>query len=153
MRQCATGICRTCRLFAYICRLIDRRSRDVGQGRGAADLRENTMNNVNKAVKLAEKRAMVDARPDPTAGAAANRPYPTHSPRGGSRPWSHRPAAARAAHNIRQRSGSQMASMNVARDEVTARPVHVVGLGRCSFYGASTLLHLNRRRNPREAAE
>jgi hypothetical protein len=47
--------------FAYICHVIDREGRTVGQGRGVAELRERDMLNANKTVKMAEKRAMVDA--------------------------------------------------------------------------------------------
>jgi hypothetical protein len=47
--------------FAYICHVIDREGRTVGQGRGVAELRELGMNNANKTVKMAEKRAMVDS--------------------------------------------------------------------------------------------
>jgi hypothetical protein len=48
-------------VFAYVCHVIDRESRTVGQGRGVAELRETGMSNANKTVKMAEKRAMVDA--------------------------------------------------------------------------------------------
>ncbi len=48
-------------VFAYICYVIDRYGLAIGQGRGVAELRENGMNNANKTVKIAEKRAMVDA--------------------------------------------------------------------------------------------
>jgi hypothetical protein len=47
--------------FAYICHVIDQEGRTVGQGRGVAELRERDMLNANKSVKMAEKRAMVDA--------------------------------------------------------------------------------------------
>jgi hypothetical protein len=46
--------------FALVCELIDRQGQVVGQGRGVAELRE-TSHNVNMAVKMAEKRAYVDA--------------------------------------------------------------------------------------------
>jgi hypothetical protein len=47
--------------FAYICHVIDQNGRTVGQGRGVAELREPGMNNANKTVKMALKRAQVDA--------------------------------------------------------------------------------------------
>jgi hypothetical protein len=47
--------------FAYICYVIDSQGRTVGQGRGVAELREPQMLNANKAVKMALKRAQVDA--------------------------------------------------------------------------------------------
>jgi hypothetical protein len=47
--------------FAYICYIIDGQGRTVGQGRGMAELREPQMLNANKAVKMALKRAQVDA--------------------------------------------------------------------------------------------
>ena len=47
--------------FAYVCHVIDTDGRTVGQGRGVAELRETAMNNANKTVKMAQKRAMVDA--------------------------------------------------------------------------------------------
>ncbi len=47
--------------FAYVCHVIDRHGNTVGQGRGVAELREPGMNNANKTVKMALKRAQVDA--------------------------------------------------------------------------------------------
>jgi hypothetical protein len=47
--------------FAYVCHVIDRNGHAVGQGRGVAELREPGMNNANKTVKMALKRAQVDA--------------------------------------------------------------------------------------------
>jgi hypothetical protein len=47
--------------FALVCELIDRQGQVVGQGRGVAELRETSMTSANMAVKLAEKRAYVDA--------------------------------------------------------------------------------------------
>jgi hypothetical protein len=47
--------------FAYVCQLIDRQGQVVGQGRGVAELREASISSVNMAVKMAEKRAYVDA--------------------------------------------------------------------------------------------
>jgi hypothetical protein len=47
--------------FAYVCQLIDRQGQVVGQGRGVAELRETSMSSANMAVKMAEKRAYVDA--------------------------------------------------------------------------------------------
>lgn len=40
-------------VFAYICLVIDRHGRPVGQGRGLAELREPGMDNANKTVKMA----------------------------------------------------------------------------------------------------
>ena len=48
-------------VFAYICQLIDREGQVVGQGRGVAELRETSLTSANMAVKMAEKRAYVDA--------------------------------------------------------------------------------------------
>jgi hypothetical protein len=48
-------------VFALVCELIDRQGQVVGQGRGVAELRETSMTSANTAVKLAEKRAYVDA--------------------------------------------------------------------------------------------
>src|SRR5918912_3704905 len=48
-------------IFAYVCRLFDRGGRVVGQGRGVSELREQTGWTVNVAVKMAQKRAQVDA--------------------------------------------------------------------------------------------
>src|ERR671930_449262 len=47
--------------FACVCQLLDRQGQVVGQGRGVAELRETSMTSANMAVKLAEKRAYVDA--------------------------------------------------------------------------------------------
>jgi hypothetical protein len=47
--------------FALVCELIDRQGHVVGQGRGVAELRETSMTSANMAVKMAEKRAYVDA--------------------------------------------------------------------------------------------
>jgi hypothetical protein len=47
--------------FAYICHVIDRVGGTVGQGRGVAELREPEMQNANECVKMALKRAQVDA--------------------------------------------------------------------------------------------
>ena len=41
--------------------MIDRQGQVVGQGRGVAELRETSMTSANMAVKMAEKRAYVDA--------------------------------------------------------------------------------------------
>jgi hypothetical protein len=48
-------------VFALVCELIDRQGQVVGQGRGVAELRETSMTSINMAVKMAEKRAYVDA--------------------------------------------------------------------------------------------
>src|SRR5207244_7137472 len=48
-------------VFALVCELIDRQGQVVGQGRGVAELREMSMTSANMAVKMAEKRAYVDA--------------------------------------------------------------------------------------------
>jgi hypothetical protein len=48
-------------VFAYVCQLIDRHGQVVGQGRGVAELRETSLTSANMAVKMAEKRAFVDA--------------------------------------------------------------------------------------------
>jgi hypothetical protein len=48
-------------VFAYICQLLDRDGQVVGQGRGVAELRETSLTSANMAVKMAEKRAYVDA--------------------------------------------------------------------------------------------
>jgi hypothetical protein len=48
-------------VFAYICQLIDRDGQVVGQGWGVAELRETSLTSANMAVKMAEKRAYVDA--------------------------------------------------------------------------------------------
>jgi hypothetical protein len=46
-------------LFTYVCYLKDPKNRTVGEGRGAASVGATT--DVNKAIKMAEKRAKVDA--------------------------------------------------------------------------------------------
>ena len=48
-------------IFAYVCTVIDEQNQTVGEGRGVAELREPGMNNANKTVKMAEKRAQVGA--------------------------------------------------------------------------------------------
>lgn len=48
-------------VFAYKCRLLDSRKRMVGEGRGVYKLSESRNPNINSAVKLAEKRAQIDA--------------------------------------------------------------------------------------------
>jgi hypothetical protein len=48
-------------VFAYVCQLINRQGQVVGQGRGLAELREGSLTSANMAVKMAEKRAYVDA--------------------------------------------------------------------------------------------
>ena len=49
-------------VFAYTCRLMDRRGQPVGEGRGVAELREpNFYGSPNVAAKMGEKRAFVDA--------------------------------------------------------------------------------------------
>ncbi|HMA34000.1 MAG TPA: hypothetical protein VKY74_05905 [Chloroflexia bacterium] len=48
-------------LFAYICRLFDPQGHIVGEGRGAAELTERAGWTANNAIKIAEKRAQVDA--------------------------------------------------------------------------------------------
>jgi hypothetical protein len=48
-------------VFAYICQLLDPQGQVVGQGRGVAELRETSLTSANMAVKMAEKRAYVDA--------------------------------------------------------------------------------------------
>jgi len=47
--------------FAYVCTVLDRHGTTVGQDRGVAELREPQMMNANKCVKMALKRAQVDA--------------------------------------------------------------------------------------------
>ncbi len=47
--------------FAYLCRLVDSQGRIVGEGRGVTELREQSRWTVNVAMKVALKRAMVDA--------------------------------------------------------------------------------------------
>lgn len=48
-------------IFAYVCTVLDSKGKTVGQGRGVAELREPGMDNANKTVKMAQKRAQVDA--------------------------------------------------------------------------------------------
>jgi hypothetical protein len=47
--------------FAYICQVLDRQGRVVGQGRGVAELRETSRTSANMAIKVAQKRSYVDA--------------------------------------------------------------------------------------------
>jgi len=47
--------------FACVCTVLDRHGTAVGQDRGVAELREPQMMNANKCVKMALKRAQVDA--------------------------------------------------------------------------------------------
>lgn len=47
--------------FAYVCHVVDRHGKTVGQGQGVAEFREPGMNNANKNVKMALKRAQVTA--------------------------------------------------------------------------------------------
>lgn len=46
-------------LFCYVCKLVNEKGEVVGEGRGAADVNEKQ--NVNVAIKIAQKRAQVDA--------------------------------------------------------------------------------------------
>ncbi len=48
-------------LFCYLCQLINEEGEIVAEGRGAAHENERTSWNENNAIKIAEKRAMVDA--------------------------------------------------------------------------------------------
>jgi hypothetical protein len=48
-------------LFAYVCWLVNRDGRVVGEGRGAAELGERRGWTANNAIKIAEKRSQVDA--------------------------------------------------------------------------------------------
>jgi hypothetical protein len=49
-------------IIAYVCELIDTRGRVVGEGRGIYKISTtDTDFNINKAVKIAEKRAQIDA--------------------------------------------------------------------------------------------
>lgn len=48
-------------LFTYICELKTAKGVVVGEGRGAANLKEKNNWTVNNAVKIAEKRAQIDA--------------------------------------------------------------------------------------------
>ncbi len=45
----------------YVCRLIDAAGQIIGEGRGAGTLGEGTTNTRNHAIKIAQKRAQVDA--------------------------------------------------------------------------------------------
>lgn len=48
-------------LVVYVCYLVDEDGRKVGEGRGAAELRERSGWTLNNAIKMCEKRAQVDA--------------------------------------------------------------------------------------------
>lgn len=49
-------------IIAYICELVDTRGRVIGEGRGVYSVSPtDTDFNINKAVKIAEKRAQIDA--------------------------------------------------------------------------------------------
>ncbi len=48
-------------LFCYKCILLDQKEKVIGEGRGAADLNEKASWTINNAVKIAEKRAQIDA--------------------------------------------------------------------------------------------
>jgi len=48
-------------LFCYKCVLLDQKERVIGEGRGASDITEKQSWSVNNAVKIAEKRAQIDA--------------------------------------------------------------------------------------------
>lgn len=48
-------------VFAYKCRLLDSKKRLVGEGRGVSKLSEKVGWTINNAVKIAEKRAQIDA--------------------------------------------------------------------------------------------
>lgn len=49
-------------IIAYICDLVDGRGRVIGEGRGSSSVDPNGKDfDVNKAVKIAEKRAQIDA--------------------------------------------------------------------------------------------
>lgn len=48
-------------VFAYKCRLLDSKKRMVGEGRGISKLTEKVGWTINNAVKIAEKRAQIDA--------------------------------------------------------------------------------------------
>lgn len=48
-------------VFAYKCRLLDSKKRLVGEGRGVSKLTEKVGWTINNAVKIAEKRAQIDA--------------------------------------------------------------------------------------------
>ncbi len=48
-------------LFCYKCLLLDQKERVIGEGRGASDLNEKSSWTINNAVKIAEKRAQIDA--------------------------------------------------------------------------------------------
>lgn len=48
-------------VFSYKCRLLDSKKRLVGEGRGVSKLSEKQGWTINNAVKIAEKRAQIDA--------------------------------------------------------------------------------------------
>lgn len=48
-------------LFCYKCNLLDQKGNIVGEGRGCSNLSEKMNWTVNNAVKIAEKRAQIDA--------------------------------------------------------------------------------------------
>lgn len=48
-------------LFCYLCYLVNQHGETVGEGRGAANLREKINWTENNAIKIAEKRAQIDA--------------------------------------------------------------------------------------------
>ena len=48
-------------VFAYKCRLLDAKKRVVGEGRGVSKLTGKVGWTINNAVKIAEKRAQIDA--------------------------------------------------------------------------------------------
>lgn len=48
-------------LFCYLCQIKNSKGEVVGEGRGAANLKEKAGWTVNNAVKIAEKRAQIDA--------------------------------------------------------------------------------------------
>ena len=48
-------------LFAYICLLLDSKETVVGEGRGSSEITERSGWTINNAIKIAEKRAQLDA--------------------------------------------------------------------------------------------
>lgn len=48
-------------LFCYLCQIKNSKGEVVGEGRGAANLKEKNGWTVNNAIKIAEKRAQIDA--------------------------------------------------------------------------------------------
>lgn len=48
-------------VFCYVCSLVNEKGQIVGEGRGAADLKEKSNWTANNAIKIAQKRAQVDA--------------------------------------------------------------------------------------------